>query len=185
VLATELGSASGGHARPSLRVEPLSDCPPEIGYSLWTLEEARRRTLRYVEGISEQVLDHTPPGHRHNVATLLYHLAGSEMDWLYGDMSRSPPKVAQRLPYPRKTEDGSYTLVSGESLEVHLQRLQVTRSVFIHEISSMTLADFRTTRPSDDGQVTPEWVVQHLAQHEAEHRGQIWEARNAAEHDVS
>jgi uncharacterized damage-inducible protein DinB len=176
---------SGGDTRTSLRVEPLSSCPPVIGHSLWTLEEARRRTLRYLVGISEHALDHTPPGHRHNVATLLYHLAGSEMDWLYGDMSRFPPQVAERLPYPRKTEDGRYTPVSGESLDVHLQRLHVTRSVFIDEISSMTVADFRIPRPSDDGHVTPEWVVQHLAQHEAEHRGQIWEARNAAEHDVS
>lgn len=30
-------------------------------------------------------------------------------------------------------------------------------------------------------QVTPEWVIEHLAQHEAEHRGQIWEARVAGE----
>jgi uncharacterized damage-inducible protein DinB len=29
--------------------------------------------------------------------------------------------------------------------------------------------------------VTPEWVVHHLMQHEAEHRGQIGELRVAAE----
>jgi hypothetical protein len=45
----------------------------------------------------------------------------------------------------------------------------------------MSLEDFRTLRPSGDNQVTPEWVIEHLAQHEAEHRGQIWEARVAGE----
>lgn len=45
----------------------------------------------------------------------------------------------------------------------------------------MSLTDFRTLRPSDDEMVSPEWVVEHLSQHEAEHRGQIWEARVAAE----
>ena len=39
----------------------------------------------------------------------------------------------------------------------------------------------RAPRPSDDDLVTPEWVIEHLVQHEAEHRGQIWEARVVAE----
>jgi hypothetical protein len=29
--------------------------------------------------------------------------------------------------------------------------------------------------------LTPEWIIEHLAQHEAEHRAQIWEAQVAAE----
>jgi uncharacterized damage-inducible protein DinB len=45
----------------------------------------------------------------------------------------------------------------------------------------MDVTDFRSPRAGDDGEVTPEWVLMHLARHESEHRGQIWEARTAAE----
>jgi len=45
----------------------------------------------------------------------------------------------------------------------------------------MDLEDFRTPRPRGETAVTPEWVLMHLARHESEHRGQIWEARVAAE----
>jgi len=175
-----------------LRVEPLPGIPLEIGYSLWTLEETRRRTLGYVKTIRQAALDHQPANQRNSVATLLYHIAVFEMDWLYVDMlgggydeerriPKCPPEVADHLPYPLLEEDGSYTRVSGEPLEVHLDRLAVTRKAFLDEVSSMTLDGFRTPGPSESNELTPEWIVEHLAQHEAEHRGQIWEARTAAE----
>ena len=78
-------------------------------------------------------------------------------------------------------EDRSYTSVEGELLATHLERLSVIREAFLEVMGGMSLTDFRTLRPSDDEIVTPEWVVEHLSQHEAEHRGQIWEARVAAE----
>ncbi|TDI49946.1 MAG: DinB family protein [Acidobacteria bacterium] len=163
-----------------------------MGLSLWTLQETRRRTLAYVDGISQQALDHNPPGQRHSVATLLYHIAVFEVDWLYVDIlggdydmdhriPNCPPKIAAYLPYPLIMEDRSYTPVEGELLGTHLERLSVIREAFLEVMGGMSLTDFRTLRPSDDEMVSPEWVVEHLSQHEAEHRGQIWEARVAAE----
>ena len=43
------------------------------------------------------------------------------------------------------------------------------------------VVDFRSLRPSGNDEVTPEWAIEHLAQHEAEHRGQIWEVRVEAD----
>jgi uncharacterized damage-inducible protein DinB len=175
-----------------LLVEPLAGCPPEIGAALWTLQEARRRTLSYIDGISQEALDYEPPGQRYSAATLLYHIAVFEVDWLYIDIlggeddeergiPQCPPEIAIQLPYPILMEDRRYTPVLGEPLEVHRQRLSVIRQNLIDVMTRISLDDFRSLRPSGDEQVTPEWVMQHLAQHEAEHRGQIWEARVAAE----
>jgi uncharacterized damage-inducible protein DinB len=175
-----------------ITVDPLPGFPTEIGTALWTMQEARRRTLRYVDGISQKALDHRPSGQRHGVATLLYHIAAFEVDWLYVDIlgggydderriPACPAEVAARLPYPLLLDDGSYTPVAGEPLDVHLERLSFIRERFLDEMRTMSVQEFRTPRPSGDDRVTPEWVVQHLAQHEGEHRGQIWEARVAAE----
>lgn len=176
-------------------VDPVPGCLPEIGASLWTLEESRRRTLAYVADVGVAALDHTPNGHRHSVATLLYHIAVFEADWLYIDILGSeydmdrripkcPPHVSSHLMYPLLLEDGRYPPVSGEPLSVHFNRLAAVRTAFLEVVGAMDLDDFRTLRPSGDEQVTPEFVVEHLALHEAEHRGQIWEARTAAETEL-
>lgn len=166
--------------------------PPPIGYALWHLEEARAWTLGYLDGISQDALDTKPDGHRHSVATLLYHIAVFEVDWVYTDVLGNeydmerlipgcPPDVAAVLPYPLLLENHAYTPVSGEPLAVHLRRLRVVRDHLLDVYKAMTIDDFRSLRPSGDDEVTPEWVLMHLARHESEHRGQIWEARMAAE----
>ncbi len=187
-------------------VQPLEGCPPEIGYSLWSLEETRRRTINYVrrtdprtgdvDEISPEALDLRPEGHRHSVATLLYHIAVFEMDWLYTDILQRPeddehvlPGMDEELlpyfPYPILLPGHEYTPVSGESLDTHFERLAVARRAFLDVMKNMSLEDYRTPRPSDGVPTTPEWIIEHLVQHEAEHRGQIWDTRVAAEAELS
>lgn len=175
-------------------VELDADRPEAIEMALWSLEETRRRTLSYIKGVDQATLDYNPPGQRHGIATLLYHIAVFEADWLYVDildrgyMERQipncPDAVASHLPYPLLMEDRAYTPVAGDILETHLERLVVVRAALFETLGQMTLAEFRKSRVSDDTLITPEGVAQHLVQHESEHRGQIWEARAAAESDL-
>lgn len=174
------------------RAEPVPGFPEPIGYALWHLEQAREWTLSYVDGITQRALDLVPQGHRYSVATLLYHIAVFEVDWVYTDVLGNdydmvrripgcPPPIADVLPYPLLLEDGSYTTVSAEPLHTHLERLALVRRHLLEVFNTMDLDDFRAPRPSGEVYVTPEWVLMHLARHESEHRGQIWVARVAAE----
>jgi len=44
--------------------------------------------------------------------------------------------------------------------------------MLVDALVTMSLSEFRRVRHLDDYDVTPEWVIHHLLQHEAGHRGQ-------------
>ena len=90
------------------------------------------------------------------------------MSWSHSrdalEFPKCPPKIGEHLPYPPLMEDRSYPPVSGEPLVVHVERLSVTRRALLDCADRDVVEDFRTLRPSGDNQVTPEWVIEHLAQ---------------------
>ena len=71
--------------------------------------------------------------------------------------------------------------MSGLSFEQHIDRLDAVRAIFLIALRGMTVDEFRRVRRLSDYDVTPEWVIRHLMQHEAEHRGEIAALRAEAE----
>jgi uncharacterized damage-inducible protein DinB len=85
------------------------------------------------------------------------------------------------FPYEVRDGQGHLTQVTGVSLEEHLQRLHVVRRLLLDVFEAMELAEFRRVRALPPYDVTPEWVLYHLMQHEAEHRSQIGALRARAQ----
>jgi uncharacterized damage-inducible protein DinB len=169
-----------------LLVEPLADCPPEIGRALWCLEDARRRTRDTLKGMNLAHVDWSPPqGFRtpHTIGTLLYHIAAIEIDWFGSDVmeNKLSPEVWEMFPFDVRDEAGKLTIVTGISWDDHWARLDKVRAMLLAEYRKMSIEDFRRPRHLPDYEVTPEWVLHHLCQHEAEHRSELGALRAAAE----
>ena len=165
-------------------IEALPGCDPDIGRWLWALEDARRRTQRSLAGLSQVIIDWSDPQGSNSIGTLLYHLAAIEIDWLHTDVLGGkswPPEVEALFPYAVRDEKGLLFPVRGVGLAEHRHRLDAVQSIFLAAFRGMALDEFRRVRHFDDYDVTPEWVIHHLMQHEAEHRGQIGELRVRAE----
>jgi uncharacterized damage-inducible protein DinB len=159
------------------RVVPLPGYEPEIGRWLWALEDTRKHTLDSLDGLSITDLDTVPPGADNTIGVLLYHIALIEADWLYVealDNRPIPPEIEALFPLAARDKQSQLSSIHGLSLEEHLQRLETVRNALLEEFKSMTLEDFRRPRHFP-GQydVTPEWVLYHLMEHEAGHRGHI------------
>lgn len=167
--------------RRRLLYQPLAGYVPEVGRAVWALEDCRRRTARVLAGMDPHRVDWAPPG-AHSLGTLLYHLAAIEASWLYEEaLARPmPPAVVALLPYPVRGETDGLTVVTGETLEAHWARLEEIRRRLLAAYQTMTLDDLRRPRALPDYDVSPEWVLHHLAQHEAEHRGELEALKRAA-----
>jgi uncharacterized damage-inducible protein DinB len=159
---------------------PLEGADPAVGPVLAAFQDARARTLKAIADLPPGALDARPAAGHNTIGTLLYHLALVEASWLYEDvlgLTDYPPDILALFPYDSRDEQGLLYALQGEPLDYYLDRLTDVRERAIEVYGGMTVEDFRTTRhvTVDDGSynVTPEWALYHLMQHEAEHRGQI------------
>ncbi|MED1205757.1 DinB family protein [Heyndrickxia acidicola] len=159
----------------ALVVSSLPGFEKEIGRWLWCLEDVRKDLLHELNGISQIVLD-GKIDERQTIGSLLYHIALVEADWLYEEVlcTEWDPEIRSLLPAEIRSEDGSMTHIEGQSLEGHLHRLNKVRETFLSHFKTMDLEDWRKPRNLEKYDVTPEWVVYHLIEHESHHRGQIF-----------
>lgn len=168
--------------RRRLIVELDSGVPAEIARWLWILADTRELTLEVIEGIDESHLDRSAPG-GNTIGTILAHLAAIEASWLYDEIHVTdyPPEVVASLPPRVRDADGRLYAVPGTSLAHHLHTLDVVRQRLMQTVREMTVDDLRRERHLPLYDVTPDWVLHHLVQHEAEHRAEIALARTVLE----
>jgi uncharacterized damage-inducible protein DinB len=164
-------------------IEPILNEAPEIGRRLWAIEDTRQRTLHDLDGLTQAVIDWRLPDEESSIGTVLYHIAFIEADWLFEEVLGQPlpEDLTTLLSIPHRDAEGRLTQVQGFSLEQHLHRMAVVRQYLRDAFQSMTPDEFRRIRSLENYDVSPEWVLHHLMQHEAEHRSQIWALRSVAE----
>ena len=152
-----------------------ADYVPEIAVSIWRLQDVRERTLEAIANLPDAALDRELSYHLNTIGTLLYHIAAVEADWFYAEVleEQYPDDFRELFPHDMRDKNGRLSVVSGLSLEEHLARLKTVRKQLVAHFRAMDLDDYRRKRDFEHYDVTPEWVLHHLADHEAEHRGEI------------
>ncbi len=169
--------------RESLVVDHSLAADPTIASLLWMMEDSRHMLLETVAGLDLATLDWEPEIGGNSIGSLLYHIAGVEMDWLYTEvLEQDPPAgIIALFPSDMREDDGHLARWRGEDLPTLEHRLSEMRRRLLATYSSMTPADFRRARFLPDYDVTPEWVLHHLLQDEAVHRGEIGMVKLMAE----
>lgn len=163
----------GGTMSEILEVTKLSGYPAEIGAALWCLEDTRHRTLNLLKDLPEEYVDYDV--HGNTIGTILYHIALIEMDWLFVEILYEPipDEVMQLFPEDARDQEDHLTPIKALTLEQHLNRLREIRKILMDKMIGISVDDFHRKRIFPQYEVSPEWVLHHLSQHEAEHRGEI------------
>lgn len=95
-------------------VEPLEGCEPEVGRALWALQNCRSRTLNMLEGLAPEALHALPPAGRNTISSLLYHIADSEVWWIYEHYLQQPYPPELAALFPEKDRNQNDDLLSPE-----------------------------------------------------------------------
>ena len=153
---------------------------PEIGRWLAALEDARRDTEEELADLDEGLVGLQPVDSDNSIATLLYHVALIEADWIVDDVTGialEDSELATWFPETDRDDLGTLTSVDTESLAHLRQRLQAVRAVTLDRLAALSVEEFHAPRRRERYDVSPSWVVHHLLQHEAEHRSEIARVR--------
>ncbi len=169
--------------RQELAIAPFRSVDPEIGRMLWMLQDTRERMKQSLQGLDPNQIDLAPEPYKNSIGSLLYHVAVIETDWLYAEVLEReiPDEVLMLFPEGVRDDSGVLAAPQQRELERHLQVLDQIRALVLESYGAMTLDDFRRPRNLPQYDVTPEWVLHHLMQHEAEHRGHIQSLREIIE----
>ncbi len=148
---------------------------PSVAHWVWALTDTRQRTKGCLYEVTNEIVDWIPAEGGNSIGTLLYHIVAIQLSYLYEDILEIgwSEELAPLITYDVRDDQGKLTVVQGEGLRNHLDRLDAGRELFLKVMREMSTDEFHRPRLVEDYEVTPEWVIHHLVQHESEHRGQI------------
>src|SRR5688572_3628981 len=131
--------------KPRFIVEPVVDCDPDVGRWLAILDDARKRTQFTFSQIKSEELDAPPVTGINTIGTLLYHIALSDLNWVFDNMLQQPyPKhVATLFPFPQLNSIGHLSPISGWNVADYQNRLDAARQCIRDVFKPMTVSEFR------------------------------------------
>ena len=156
---------------------PYAGYPPRIGRYLTQMEDVRRQVKKYVDGLTAEQLAWHPNDKTESIGTVLLHIAAVECSWIGEDIMRRPMDEEWKIAFPIRFD---IPQISGQPLEYYLKTLDVVREQTKVDLKSIEDEDLDRLftpldggDPSDTAQFSLEWILYHVIDHEAHHKGQI------------
>lgn len=136
-----------------------------------------------VAGISQAKLDWMIPGVDNSIRTHLYHIALIQMDYLCPDIQGRNDYWAELIPlfpFDDRDEHWRHSVITSVTIDEHLARLLAVQERFLADMAVFDRAMLSAPRhlPHYGYDISPEWTLHHVMQHEAQHRGEIGIARS-------
>ena len=161
-------------SRPPLRIEPIPGYTPTIGRLVSMLDYARATTLRAVDGLTVEQLDHLHDAASNSIGALLAHMVAVERAYQLLTFEERPPTAEENAAAAAAIGlgDEGRRVLRGQPLEHYLEQMAATRKKTLHALASRD--DAWLERPMPAAPVmNAHWAWFHVAEDELNHRGQI------------
>jgi uncharacterized damage-inducible protein DinB len=152
--------------------------PTEIGFYLDGMEEVREQLREAVAGMSDDQIGRAAVPGAHAIAALVLHIGEAEWYWMRGVISgdKVTDEIRQAaywdvLKEPKRFSEKSF------SAEFCLNEIRKIRQQTHQTLASMDDSSldrvFTFERGGETHELSLRWILHHLIDHEAQHKGQI------------
>jgi uncharacterized damage-inducible protein DinB len=159
-------------------LDSVSGLPTEIGYYLGGMEEVREQLREAVAGMSDDHIGRPAVPGAHPIGALVLHIGEAEWYWMQCIVSgQKVTEEIRRSCYWDVLTEPPGSSYKGYSAEFCLNAIQKLR-----EQTRKTLAAFKDSdleriysreRRGETVEQSLRWILHHLIDHEAQHKGQI------------
>lgn len=158
-------------------IEPLEGFAREIGFYLSQWEKSRAELREIVADLSQDELTARLTPEAHQIGNLILHLGEAEASWIHSIVTgRDLTEEEKRISHWCDTTERDYAekdYTAAECLE-RIDRISETSRQILKEFSDRDLERLiNYERPGRRVEVTLRWVLCHVIDHEAHHKGQI------------
>ena len=159
---------------PEYRILPLPGYTPTIGRLVAMLSYARQTTLRAVEGLTREQLDHLHDERSNTIGALLAHMAAVERGYQLVTFEEREPTAAENDAWSAalKLGDEGRREIRGHELQFYLDELRRTRETTLAALADRDDAWLEAPLLIASN-LNAHWAWFHVAEDEVNHRGQI------------
>jgi uncharacterized damage-inducible protein DinB len=147
----------------------------------WTLEDVRKETLEGVGHLSKEQLFQNPIEGEFPIGAYLMHFAECDISWLEILSGIKQSEDLKKKSYYDKWYDPSGEAgAPKEPLEKneYLETIAIARKNFLDYVSTLKDSDLEeevsVQRKSGEKRFKKKWIIYHILEHEAHHRGQMF-----------
>ena len=159
---------------PQYRILPLSGYTPTIGRLVAMLSYARQTTLKAVEGLTRDQLDHLQDPQSNSIGALLAHMAAAERGYQLVTFEERESTAAENDVWAAALTlgDKGRREVRGHELQFYLDELRRTREATLAALAKRD-DEWLEAPLRIAPNLNAHWAWFHVAEDEINHRGQI------------
>ncbi len=158
--------------RNTILLEQVEELTPRVGFLFSMMQKIREKLLRRIDELGFEEMHYSPHGRRiETIGTSLLHIAAVEWSWIFEDIGDTPMDYEKwKHAFPLREDIDQLT---GKDKDFYLQRLSEVRKEIFDWLKSIDDDTLDRMVPLGDTDVSIEWILFHLIEHEAMHLGQI------------
>ncbi|MHA2042935.1 MAG: DinB family protein, partial [Candidatus Thorarchaeota archaeon] len=125
------------------------------------------------EDLPDDVLDYSPDLKRiETIGTLLLHIAAVEWSWIFEDIDGEEMDY-EKWKHAFALREENLPQLTKQGLQFYIDRLIEVRSEVFVRLRNLDDSNLHTLVEVGNAEVSIEWILFHLLEHEAMHIGQI------------